>query len=113
MKETKFERRKRAVRSKIKSQDLARLVVFRSQKYIYGQIIDKRGKVLAFASDVNKKLQSGKATKLERAKIVGQELGKKALAGKIVRVVFDRGAYKYHGRVKSLAEGAKEAGLKF
>lgn len=113
MKETKFERRKRTVRSKIKSQDLARLVVFRSQKYIYGQIIDKKGRVLASASDVNKKLQGGKATKLERAKIVGQELGKKTLAAKIMRVVFDRGAYKYHGRVKSLAEGAREAGLKF
>jgi large subunit ribosomal protein L18 len=91
-----------------------RLVVFRSNKYIYGQIIDKDGRVLATASDLElEKGQKTTAKKTERAKIVGKKLAERAIKKGVKRVVFDRRAYQYHGRVKSLAEGAREGGLEF
>lgn len=92
-----------------------RLSVFRSNKYIYGQIIDdKKGGTLVAAGDI--KLKMGKTrplTKAERAFEVGKLLAEKAKKLGIRTIVFDRGSYKYHGRVKSLAEGAREGGLKF
>ena len=93
-----------------------RLNVFRSTTHIYAQIIDDvKGVTLASAStlssDIKKDIE-GK-TKKEAAKIVGMAIGRKALAGGIEQVVFDRGGYIYHGRVKALAEGAREGGLKF
>lgn len=88
-----------------------RLVVFRSNKKIYAQLIDDLSrKTLASASDVKEK-KSGK--KAETAKKVGLELAKKAKEKGITECVFDRAGYKYHGRVKALAEGAREGGLKF
>lgn len=109
-KDKRIDRRKRRIRSKIKGlTDLPRLSVFRSNKYIYAQIIDGKGKILAAANDLKLKT---KTKKLERAAKVGRETAKKALAAKIEQAVFDRGAYKYHGRVKALAEGARKAGLK-
>lgn len=102
------------MRSKLeKLSDLPRLSVFRSNKYIYAQIIDKKGRVLAATSDLKLKSQEVKVTRTEKANKVGQEIGQRALAANIKRVAFDRGAYKYHGRVKALAEGARSAGLKF
>ena len=88
-----------------------RLVVFRSLTHIYAQVInDENKKVLASASDMKAK---GKANKTERAKQVGTEVAKIAQEKKIAKVVFDRNGYKYHGRVKSLADGAREGGLEF
>jgi large subunit ribosomal protein L18 len=93
-----------------------RLSVYRSSCQIYCQVIDDSlGRTLAAASSLEKanrsSLKSG-AT-VEAAKIVGQQLAERALQAGITEVVFDRGAYMYHGRVKSLAEGAREGGLKF
>ncbi len=87
-----------------------RLVVFRSLKYTYAQIVDDdKSKVIVSASDV--KIKKGK--KLEKAKQIGIDLAAKAKENKVEAVVFDRNGYKYHGRVKAVAEGAREGGLKF
>ena len=92
-----------------------RITVYRSAKHIYAQIIDdKKGSTLASFSDAKLKLAKNKKTsKSEKAFLVGEQLASLALKKKISRVVFDRGGYKYHGRVKSLAEGARKGGLKF
>lgn len=86
-----------------------RLVVFRSSKHIYAQIIDDQaGKTLFFASD-NKET----GTKAEKAYKTGKKLAEKATKAKITSVVFDRGGFLYHGRVEMVAKGAREGGLKF
>ena len=91
-----------------------RLAVFRSNKEIYAQLIDdNNGVTLAAASSRDKVLSSEKGTKSEMATLVGKAIAEKAKALKIETVAFDRGGFLYHGRVKSLAEGAREAGLKF
>ena len=91
-----------------------RLNVFRSNTNIYAQVIDdKSGKTLCSASSLDKELKLTNGSNIEAAKAVGALLAKKALAAKIETVVFDRGGYLYHGRVKALAEAAREAGLKF
>lgn len=110
----KIERRKKRVRAKILGKkDRPRLSVFKSLKHIYCQLIDdERGETLVSASDLELKLKK-KMKKVEIAKEVGKLIAKKAKELKIEKVVFDRGAYKYHGRVKALAEGAREGGLKF
>lgn len=88
-----------------------RLIVYRSLSYIHAQIInDDSKKVLMSTSDMKMK---GKATKTERAKKVGTEIAKLAKEKKIEKIVFDRNGYKYHGRVKALADGAREGGLEF
>lgn len=93
-----------------------RLCVFRSEKHIYAQIIDDTaGHTIVSASTLDKELR-GSLTKTwnkAAAREVGKLIGKKALEKGIQTVVFDRGGFKYHGRVKELAEGAREAGLKF
>ncbi|MDA1061269.1 MAG: 50S ribosomal protein L18 [bacterium] len=98
------------MRSKIKGvKDRPRLVVFRSLSNTYAQLInDEDGKVLVSSSDLKSK---AKGTKVEKAKIVGEEIAKLAKEKKIIKVVFDRNGYKYHGRVKAVAEGAREGGL--
>ena len=106
--------RHRRIRAKIKgTKERPRLCVFRSNKHIYAQLInDETGHVLVSFSDL--KLKTGKKLKkMEKAKQVGIGLAKKALEKKIEKVVFDRGGYRYHGRVKALAEGAREGGLVF
>lgn len=109
-KERKLRKQKR-VRSKIKLNKI-RLSVFRSNKYISAQIIDdKKGVTLLSVSE--KEIKGEKVTKTERAKSLGLLLAKKSKNKKIEKVVFDRGRFKYHGRVKALAEGAREGGLKF
>ncbi len=91
-----------------------RLAVYRSNKEIYAQIVDDvTGKTISAASSRDKGIGSAKATKSELAKLVGKALGEKALKAGVETIAFDRGGYLYHGRVKSLAEGAREAGLKF
>ena len=91
-----------------------RLSVFRSNKEIYAQVVDDvSGKTLAAASSRDKDIASAKGTKTEIAALVGKAVAEKALKAGIETISFDRGGYQYHGRVKSLAEGAREGGLKF
>lgn len=104
--------RKRRIRHRISGTvECPRLSVYRSLGFIYAQIIDDNsGKTLVSASDIkNTKAKS----KIESAKVVGKEIAKKALEKKIEKIVFDRNGYKYHGRIKALAESAREGGLKF
>ena len=114
IKQTNLTRRKRRVRQKLHWQsDRPRLSVFRSNKYLYGQIIDdKKGKTLVAVSEKELKGKD-KKPKLEKAKLLGEMLAKKAVKVKIKQVVFDKGANLYHGRIKSFAEGARTGGLKF
>jgi large subunit ribosomal protein L18 len=96
--------------------DRPRVSVFRSLSEIYAQVIDDAsGKTLAAASTVDKELREkiGKLKKSEQAKEVGKALAQRAKSKGIQQVVFDRGGYRYHGRVKALAEAAREAGLQF
>ena len=92
-----------------------RLAVFRSLEHIYGQIIDDTaGRTLVAASDIEASLRNGeRGTKSDRAKQVGQLLAERAKEKGITAVVFDRGGFLYHGRVKALADGAREGGLEF
>jgi len=91
-----------------------RLTVYRSNSEIYAQLIDdKGGKTLLAVGSVDKSIQSNKVTKIEKAKLVGKLIAEKAVANGITSVVFDRNGFLYHGRIKSLAEGAREGGLKF
>ncbi|MFZ5559626.1 MAG: 50S ribosomal protein L18 [Patescibacteria group bacterium] len=108
-------RRHKRVKAKIKGTvKIPRLCVFRSNKHIYGQLIDdEKGKTLVVASDLEIKSSRPAGQKSKIANLVGELLAKKALEKKIDKVIFDRGGYKYHGRVKSLAEGARKGGLKF
>ena len=111
------QKRHRRVRKKVSGTASApRLCVYRSLNHIYAQIIDDTvGNTLVASSTLDKEVKAqieGK-TKKEEAKIVGEVLAKKALAKGIDTVVFDRGGYIYTGRVESLADGAREAGLKF
>ena len=102
------------VRSKISgTPECPRLCVFRSAKHIYAQVIDDvSGKTLVSASTVEKEFNEYGGNK-EAAKKIGTIIAKRALDQKIETVVFDRGGFVYHGRVKELAEGAREGGLKF
>ncbi|HEY8400708.1 MAG TPA: 50S ribosomal protein L18 [Cytophagaceae bacterium] len=104
---------RRSIRKKISgTNSKPRLSVFRSNRGIYVQLIDDvQGQTLVSASSAE--IQSVKGTKTELSKVVGQKLAEKALSNGITEVVFDRGGYLYHGRVKALAEGAREGGLKF
>jgi len=110
-------KRKRRIRKKISgTADCPRLSVFRSAKHIYAQIIDDtQGRTLAAASTLSPELRERckGLKKIEAAREVGQLLGEKAISRGIVRVVFDRNGFLYHGRVKSLADGCREKGLKF
>ena len=104
-------RLKAKIRSKIKGvSERPRLSVFRSNKFIYAQIIDdSTAKTLVSANDVKMK----KGTKTEHAKELGAMIAKVAIENKITQVVFDRNGFKYTGRVKIVADSAREAGLKF
>jgi large subunit ribosomal protein L18 len=110
-KEQLRQRRKSRIRAKISgTAERPRLAIDRSNTNIYAQLIDDTtGTTLASASDL--KIKAG--TKMERAKQVGEMIGKLALEKKIETCTFDRGGYRYHGRVRALADGAREAGLKF
>ncbi len=113
-----FTRRKQRTRSNLRrhSGDRLRLTVFRSNMYIYAQVIDDRqGRTLAAASSLDKglraKLRNG--ANVEAAGAVGALIAERATAAGIKKVVFDRGGLRYHGRVKALAEAAREGGLNF
>ena len=91
-----------------------RLAVFRSLNHIYAQVIDDAsGRTLAAASTAEKELRSSKSTKSEEAAVVGRLVAERAKAAGVERVVFDRAGFRYHGRIKSLAEAARGAGLDF
>ncbi len=114
---TKTERRQR-IKNRIRkivsgTETQPRLSVFRSNKEIYAQIVDDvTGKTISAASSRDKDISS-KGTKTEVATMVGKSVAEKAIKAGIEKISFDRGGYLYHGRVKSLADGAREAGLKF
>ena len=115
---TKTERRNR-IKLRIKrvisgTTETPRLTVFRSNKQMYAQIVDDlKGKTLAYASSRCKDYAAEKCAKTNQAQEVGKLIAKKAIEVGITSVVFDRNGYLYHGRVKALAEAAREAGLKF
>jgi large subunit ribosomal protein L18 len=112
-------RRARQTRARIVKQDMARLSVYRSNLHIYASIISDDGaRILASASTVEKDLRSqlgaaGKGGNAAAASIVGKRLAERAKAAGIDKVAFDRAGFAYHGRVKALAEAAREAGLQF
>lgn len=111
------ERRHRRVRMKLSgTSERPRLNVFRSLDHIYAQVIDDvAGHTLASASSLDKELRSEMSdkTKKEQAELVGKTVAERAKSAGIETVVFDRGGFLYHGRVKALADGAREGGLKF
>lgn len=106
----RIELHKRARKNVIGMPDRPRLSVFKSSQHIYAQVIDdSAGKTLVYVSDL--KIKNGRKT--EKARLVGSNVAKATLALGVKRVVFDRGGFIYHGRVASLAEGAREGGLEF
>lgn len=106
-------KRETRIRTKIRHvSDRPRLSVFRSNNYLYAQIIDDKAQKTIVG--ISEKVLSAKGgTRVDRAKALGVEIAKLAKEKKIQTVVFDKGAYAYHGRVKALAEGAREGGLNF
>ena len=113
-----FARRKRRLRTQIRRKAIGRprLTVFRSSKHIYAQVIDDgKGATVAAASSIDKglhgKLKTG--ADIAAAKEVGKLIAERAIAAGVKEVVFDRGAYMFHGRVKALADAAREGGLQF
>lgn len=107
-------RRKKRIRKKmIGTSERPRLVVFRSVKHIYAQVVDDLlGKTIAAASSALKEFP-GSGGNVQGAKEVGKRIGEEALKKGIKKVVFDRGGYRYHGRVQALADAARESGLQF
>ena len=112
--ERKLRIRRRIRKTSAGTAQKPRLAVFRSNSEIYAQLIDDvAGTTLAAASSRDKELAKSKGSKTEVANLVGKAIAEKAKEAGIESVAFDRGGNLYHGRVKSLAEGAREAGLKF
>ncbi|MBP9766130.1 MAG: 50S ribosomal protein L18 [Candidatus Pacebacteria bacterium] len=114
---TKNDKRKklhRKIRAKVSgTQELPRLAVYKSNRFIYAQLInDDTNKVIVSASDIKSYL-TNKATKVVSAKDIGTELAVKGKKAGITKVVFDRGGFPYKGRIKALADGAREGGLEF
>ena len=115
VKQTRRDRIKLKIRKRIKgTSETPRLTVYRSNTGIFAQIVDdKGGKTLVAAGSNDKSLKGNKTNKIELSKLVGKLIAEKATAHGITAVVFDRNGFLYHGRVKSLADGAREGGLKF
>jgi large subunit ribosomal protein L18 len=112
-KDKKIRRHKKIRMNMQGTKDRPRLFVFRSNQHIYAQLVDDdKAKVLMSASDKDLKVKKGDK-KLDMAKEVGKLIAKKAAESKIEKVVFDRGGVLFHGRIKALADGAREGGLKF
>ncbi|WP_111643359.1 50S ribosomal protein L18 [Marinimicrobium alkaliphilum] len=107
-------RRARRARAKIRELSVKRLAVHRTPRHIYAQIIAEDGaKVLASASTLDKDLRGGKTGNVDAAKSVGTLIAERAKAAGVTQVAFDRSGFRYHGRVKALADAAREAGLEF
>ncbi len=116
VREARIRRHQRVRKTVIGSSERPRLNVFRSLKHIYAQVIDDSiGHTLISASTLDNDIrgQVDGMKKTEAAELVGKVLAERALASGVTKVVFDRGGYKYHGRVKALAEAARKAGLEF
>lgn len=113
----KVQKRHQTIRLRVKgTAEAPRLAVYRSLKHIYAQIInDETGVTLVSASSMDKELREKLAHggNIEAAKVIGEELAKRALKAGINDVVFDRGGFLYHGRIQALADAAREAGLNF
>jgi large subunit ribosomal protein L18 len=107
------ERRHRRVRKKVRGVEARpRLAVFRSNRHIYAQLIDDvTGRTLVAASTMEKDVRSGATSTTDAARAVGQRLGERAKEAGVTAVVFDRGGFRYHGRVAAVADGAREVGL--
>lgn len=112
-KEQKKDRRHRRIRVKIVGiKTKPRLYVFRSNRHVYAQLVnDENGKIMASVSDL--KMKGKKGSKIDIASEIGKLIAQKAKDLKIEKIVFDRGGYKYHGRIKALAEASRKEGLKF
>jgi large subunit ribosomal protein L18 len=108
-------RRHHRVRKQVRgTQSRPRLSVFRSTRHVYAQVIDDvSGQTIASASTMEKDVRGGSTANVGAAKAVGQRIGERAKAAGITSVVFDRGGFRYHGRVAAVADGAREAGLEF
>jgi len=112
-------RRARQTRVRIANQNIARLTVFRSNLHIYASVISEDGeRVLASASTAEKEVRAelaspGKGGSVDAATLIGKRIAEKAKAAGVEKVAFDRSGFAYHGRVKALAEAAREAGLQF
>jgi large subunit ribosomal protein L18 len=118
MNEKKVSRMRRARRARLRIRGLgvSRLCIYRSPRHTYAQITDAGGeRVLASASTLEKEVRAelGNGGNVEAAKVVGQRIAERAIEAGITQVAFDRSGYKYHGRVKALADAAREGGLKF
>jgi len=112
-KQTRLRRARRA-RAKIRELGVTRLSIHRTPRHIYAQLISGDGaKVLASASTLDKDLRSGKTGNADAAKAVGALIAERGKAAGISQVAFDRSGFKYHGRVKALADAAREGGLEF
>lgn len=112
-KETRL-RRARQARLRMRELEVVRLCVYRSSQHIYAQVISADGsKVLAAASTLDKDLREGATGNVEAAKKVGLLVAERAKAAGVTKVAFDRSGFKYHGRVKALADAAREGGLEF
>ncbi|HSX51624.1 MULTISPECIES: 50S ribosomal protein L18 [Cellvibrio] len=112
-KQTRLRRARRA-RAKIRELGVTRLSIHRTPRHIYAQLISGDGaKVLASASTLDKDLRSGKTGNADAAKAVGALIAERAKAAGVTQVAFDRSGFKYHGRVKALADAAREGGLEF
>src|ERR1035437_7704850 len=113
------ELRRNSIRKRIRkvisgTAERPRLSVFRSNKQIYAQLIDDVNEItIASSNSSEAEIKEKKGPKVEIAKMVGLSVAKKAISAGITSVIFDRGGYLYHGRVKSLADGARQGGLKF
>jgi large subunit ribosomal protein L18 len=108
-------RRHRRVRKKVRgTATRPRLTVFRSAKHVYAQLVDDvAGRTIVSASTMEPEARAGKTATVDAAKSVGRRLGERAKAAGIETAVFDRGGFRYHGRVAGVADGARDAGLKF
>jgi|TARA_B100001093_G_scaffold332485_1_gene317479 large subunit ribosomal protein L18 len=108
------QRRAKRARMKIREQGVTRLCVNRTPRHIYAQIITGDGdNVVASASTLEKDLRSGSTGNTDAASVVGKLVAERAVAAGVTSVAFDRNGFKYHGRVKALADAAREAGLEF
>ena len=108
------QRRAKRARMKIREQGITRLCVNRTPRHIYAQIITGDGdNVVASASTLEKDLRSGSTGNTDAASVVGKLVAERAVAAGVTSVAFDRNGFKYHGRVKALADAAREAGLEF
>ena len=107
-------RRAKRTRSKISELRMNRLCVYRTPRHIYAQIISEKGnQIMASASTVEKENRKNKTGNVEAASTIGKLIAKRSIEAGIDKVAFDRSGYAYHGRVKALAEAARESGLKF